>query len=68
MDEEIIDPGELKEKVNNLLWVSLPSNTTLEEAEALAIKIHSKIMIFIHNKQINSTDKHAEQILGRKDE
>jgi len=34
----------LKERINNLLWTTLPDTVTLQKAEQIAITIHSLIL------------------------
>lgn len=37
-------PDDLKEKINEFLWVTLPAHTTLGRAEAIALDLVEKIM------------------------
>jgi len=43
LPEEI--PEDLKEQINNFLWVNLPSSVTLGDAEIMAAKIHDLIYL-----------------------
>lgn len=36
-------PANLKKRINNLLWMTLPPDITLDEADAIAVDFYSRI-------------------------
>lgn len=44
MDPEEHMPDNIKEQINNLLWVVLPHHATLKQAEDIALDIYHKIV------------------------
>lgn len=37
-------PEDLKQRINNLMWVCLPSETSLQEAERVANQIYGEVL------------------------
>ena len=47
MGEEERPPRDLKQRINNLLWEILPNETTMGDAEILALNIYRDIASFL---------------------
>jgi len=47
---ELADQHDIKRRLNNILWESLPPDTTLEEAENLACRMFGEWRDFVAGK------------------